>query len=132
MKTSWIVVLACALALPAGLRAAPATNSLRYQVAVDVDASGNVTATKAASNTPAVMTTLLDHAIRQWHFHPTMRSKVPQPAHTLVDVLMNVEKLPMARVWCGCDTSTMGRAWYRALTGPLILVRKFEGIGQQS
>jgi TonB family protein len=63
-------------------------------VAVDVDASGKVTATKAASNTPAVMATLLDHAIRQWHFHPAMRSKVPQPVHTWVDVLMNVEKLP--------------------------------------
>lgn len=92
MKTTWIVVLSCALALPACLRAAPAATSLRYQVAVDVDASGRVTGTRAASSMPAFMATLLDHALRQWRFHPARRDKAAQPAHTWVTVLVNVDK----------------------------------------
>lgn len=93
MKTTWIVVLACALALPAGLRAAPPPTSLRYQLAVDVDAGGQVTDTQALPNVPAAMATLLDHAVRQWRFHPARRNRVAQPAHTWVTVLVNVQTL---------------------------------------
>ncbi len=89
-----MVVLACALLLPAGARATapakPVVATQRYLVAVDVDASGKVTAAEPMPGVPAVLAPLLQKAVRQWHFHPALHNKVPQPAHTWVQVLVNI------------------------------------------
>jgi hypothetical protein len=107
MRYVWILTML--LAWPA---MAAETRSQKYEVAADVNASGEVTATQPPAGMDKSIAALLDLALKHWRFVPAHQDGEPVAVHTFIDARVDADTDANGKYTVHVAYLRHGPSWY--------------------